>query len=171
MGGTHEQKEDGKTMAVRIEDFDQGKLEELQGKVIGDVAGSVGLLLAYMGISWILYGALAEIGPATSQKLAGHTGLAERYVREWLSANAAGGYIEYDPAAHSFSMTPEQALVFPARASPPACRASSRRSSRTMPTSRKPPRPFAPARAAPGAITAHACSAAPTASSRCTRRT
>ncbi len=107
-------------MAVRIEDVDDSKLEELQGKVITDVAGSLGLLLAYMGDQLDLYSALAEICPATSQKLAENTGLTERYVREWLSANVAGGYIEYDPASQTFSMTPEQAVIFAAEGHP-AC--------------------------------------------------
>jgi SAM-dependent methyltransferase len=107
-------------MAARIENFDQNKLEELQGKVIGDVAGSLGLLLAYIGDQLNLYSALAEICPATSQEVAANTGLTERYVREWLSANAAGGYIEYDPTSQTFSMTPEQALVFAAEGHP-AC--------------------------------------------------
>ncbi len=105
-------------MAVRIEDVNESKLEQLQGKVITDVAGSVGLLMAYMGDQLDLYSALAEICPATSQALAENTGLKERYVREWLSANAAGGYIEYDPASQEFSMTPEQMVVFAAEGNP-----------------------------------------------------
>ncbi len=105
-------------MGVRIEDVDESKLEELQGKVITDVAGSMGLLLAYMGDQLDLYSALAEICPATSQELADNVGMKERYVREWLSANAAGGYIEYDPASQKFSMTPEQAVIFAAEGNP-----------------------------------------------------
>ncbi len=54
-------------MGVRIEDVDESKLEALQGKVIGDVAGSMGLLMAYMGDQLDLYSALAEICPATSR--------------------------------------------------------------------------------------------------------
>lgn len=107
-------------MPVDIENVDQNKLEELQGKVITDVAGSLGLLLAYVGDRLDLYSALAEISPATSQELADNTGTNERYVREWLSANAAGGYVEYDPATSQFSMTPEQALIFSAEGHP-AC--------------------------------------------------
>ena len=107
-------------MAVNIEDVNEQKLEELQGKVIGDVAGAMGLLLAYVGDKLDLYSALAEISPASSQDLAENTGMNERYVREWLSANAAGGYITYDPASSLFSMTPEQALVFSAEGNP-AC--------------------------------------------------
>jgi SAM-dependent methyltransferase len=105
-------------MAVKIDKLDEAKLEELQGKVIGDVAGSLGLLLAYMGDRLDLYSALAEISPATSEELAASTGLTERYVREWLSANTAGGYIDYDPASAKFSMTPEQAVIFASEGHP-----------------------------------------------------
>jgi SAM-dependent methyltransferase len=105
-------------MGVRIEDVDEGKLEELQGKMISEVAGSAGVLMAYMGDQLGLYSALAEICPATSQALADKTGLKERNVREWLAANTAGGYIEYDPASQTFSMTPEQALIFAAEGDP-----------------------------------------------------
>jgi len=107
-------------MPVNIENVDETKLEELQGKIITDVAGSLGLLLAYVGDQLGLYSALAEISPATSQDLAEKTGTNERYVREWLSANVAGEYIEYDPASSCFSMTPEQALIFSAEGHP-AC--------------------------------------------------
>ncbi|NNE35904.1 MAG: class I SAM-dependent methyltransferase [Rhodothermales bacterium] len=107
-------------MGVRIDDVDEGRLQELQGKVIGDVAGALGLLTAFIGDQLDLYSALAEICPATSQELADSTGVRERYVREWLSANAAGGYIEYDPVTEKFSMTPEQAVIFSAEGHP-AC--------------------------------------------------
>ena len=105
-------------MAVKIDNLDEGKLEELQGKVIGDVAGSMGLLLAYIGDRLDLYSALAEVSPATSQELASNTGLSERYLLEWLSANSAGGYINYDPASEKFSMTPEQAVIFASEGHP-----------------------------------------------------
>jgi len=107
-------------MAVRIKDVNADKLEELQGKVMGDVAGSLGLLMAYVGDQLDLYSALAEVSPATSQGLADSTGVNERYIREWLSANAAGGYIDYDPVSNQFSMSPEQAVIF-ASEGHPAC--------------------------------------------------
>jgi len=100
--------------------LDESKLEELQIKVLGDVAGSMGLIMAYMGDRLDLYSALAELGAATSQKLADSTGLDERYVREWLSANAAAGYVSYDPASSEFSMSPEQFVVF-GQEGHPAC--------------------------------------------------
>ena len=99
-------------MGVKVDNLDEEKLEQLQGKVIGDVAGAMGLLLSYIGDRLDLYSALAEVSPATSDALAANTGLPERYLREWLSANAAGGYVEYDPATNQFSMTPEQAVIF-----------------------------------------------------------
>jgi len=107
-------------MTPQIDDVNDQKLEELQGKVLGDVAGSLGLLMAYMGDRLDLYSALAELGEATSEKLAESTGLQERYVREWLSSNAAAGYVNYAAATSTFSMSPEQAVVFSAEGHP-AC--------------------------------------------------
>jgi SAM-dependent methyltransferase len=107
-------------MAIRLNDINQISLEQLQGKVIGDVAGALGLLMAYMGDKLDLYSALAEISPATSQELADNTGMNERYLREWLSANAAAGYVNYEAATGRFSMSPEQAVVFAAEGHP-AC--------------------------------------------------
>lgn len=107
-------------MKVQIKDVDESKLEQLQEKVIGDIAGSLGLLMAYIGDKLDLYSALAEISPATTQQLADSTGTDERYLREWLSANAAGGYVDYDAASGTFSLSPEQALIFAAEGHP-AC--------------------------------------------------
>lgn len=105
---------------MHLNEVDAGKLEQLQGKVINDVAGSLGLLMAYIGDKLDLYSALAEISPATSQDLADSTGMDERYLREWLSANAAAGYVNYDAAASQFSLSPEQAVIFAAEGHP-AC--------------------------------------------------
>jgi len=107
-------------MPEPIPEVNESKLEELQGKVMEDVAGSMGLIMAYMGDRLDLYSALAELGTATSQELADSTGLDERYVREWLAANAAAGYVNYDPESSAFSMTPEQFVVF-GQEGHPAC--------------------------------------------------
>lgn len=107
-------------MTIRFNEINPTMLEQLQGKVIGDVAGALGLLMAFMGDKLDLYSALAEISPATSQELADNTGMNERYLREWLSANAAAGYVNYNPAMGQFSMTTEQAVVFAAEGHP-AC--------------------------------------------------
>ena len=69
-------------MTTQLRDVNQSKLEQLQGKVINDVAGSLGLLMAYIGDKLDLYSALAEISPASSQDLAESTGMDERYLRE-----------------------------------------------------------------------------------------
>ncbi len=105
-------------MSNESQNINEEKLGALQGKVIGDVAGSLGLIMAYMGDRLGLYRSLAEIGPASSQALSGKTGLDERYIREWLSANAAGGYVEYDAASAKFSMTPEQTVLFASEGHP-----------------------------------------------------
>jgi hypothetical protein len=100
--------------------LDERKLQELQAKVLRDVAGSLGLIIAYMGDRLDLYSALAELGSATSDRLAANMGLEERYVREWLSANVAAGYVNYHPQSGEFSMSPEQVVIF-AREGHPAC--------------------------------------------------
>ncbi|MCK9605687.1 MAG: class I SAM-dependent methyltransferase [Methylomonas sp.] len=107
-------------MTIRFKDVNPGQLEQLQGKVMGDVAGSLGLLMAYIGDKLDLYSALLEISPATSQELAETTGMDERYLREWLSANAAAGYVNFDGAMGKFSISPEQAVIFAAEGHP-AC--------------------------------------------------
>ncbi len=91
---------------------DPVRLEALTGKVLGDVSGSMGLLMAYIGDQTGAYEALEAAGPSTAAALAGATGMNERYLREWLSANAALGYVDYDPDSEQFSLSAEQAAVF-----------------------------------------------------------
>ncbi len=91
-------------MTLHLNEVNSTKLEQLQGKVINDVAGSLGLLMAYIGDKLDLYSALLEISPASSRELAENTGMDERYLREWLSANAAAGYVDYDAGSGKFSL-------------------------------------------------------------------
>ena len=91
---------------------DQDKLNKLFGRIMGDVGGALGLLVARVGDQLGLYKALGEGGPMTSQQLADATGLHERSLREWLAANATARYVDYDADAGTFSMSPEQAVVF-----------------------------------------------------------
>src|SRR3989442_1262538 len=65
-----------------------------------------------------LYKAMAGAGPLTSAELAQRTGCAERYVREWLAAQAAGGYVTYDAAAKTYTLPPEQAFCLADESSP-----------------------------------------------------
>ena len=92
--------------------LDQAKLEALSGKVVGDVSGALGLLMAYIGDQAGVYETLDQLGPCTVAALAEKSGLNERYLLEWLSANTALGYITYDADSEVFSLTPEQAAVF-----------------------------------------------------------
>ncbi len=101
-------------------DVDQGKLEELAGKVLGDVAGAMGILLAYIGDQTGVYRALEESGPSNAADLASRLNMNEKYVHEFLASNAANGYIDHDPDGDLFSLNPEQAIVF-CREGHPGC--------------------------------------------------
>jgi len=99
---------------------DEQRLEALQGKVMGDVAGAMGVFLAYLGDQAGLYDAIDEAGPISAAELAARQGMNAKYVREWLGSNVAGGYIDYDPQSQHYSLRPEQALIF-GREGQPAC--------------------------------------------------
>jgi winged helix-turn-helix protein len=87
-------------------------LNQLLGQMLNDLGAAVNGALIVLGDELGIYTALADIGAATSQKLAEKTNLDERQLREWLSAQAASGYISYDAASNSFFLTPEQTAVF-----------------------------------------------------------
>jgi 2-polyprenyl-3-methyl-5-hydroxy-6-metoxy-1,4-benzoquinol methylase len=91
---------------------DEQRLHELLGRTIVDFGATSIASLILIGDRLGLFRALASDGPLTSAGLAERTGTAERYVREWLNAQAASGYVAYDARAGLYSMTPEQALVF-----------------------------------------------------------
>ena len=96
---------------------DDAALMELLGRIVVDAGATMSSALVVIGDKLGLYRALNE-GPMTAAELADRTGTAERYVREWLSAQAAGGYVSFDPATERFSLTPEQALAFATPGSP-----------------------------------------------------
>lgn len=100
--------------------LDESKLNELIGKVIGDVAGSMSLFLAYIGDQTGVFEALDDAGPLTVDQLAARTGLNRQYLNEWLGSVSAAGYVTFDPVTETFSLTEEQALVF-SREGQPAC--------------------------------------------------
>lgn len=97
---------------------DNAKLEALAGKVITDVAGAMGLLMAYLGDQAGVYAALAERGPLSSDALAETLGMNPKYVREWLGANTALGYVSYDPKTERYALSPEQTVVFASEGHP-----------------------------------------------------
>jgi SAM-dependent methyltransferase len=98
--------------------INQAKLEAFLGQMLGDLGGAMSVALVRIGDALGLYKALDQSGPATPAELAARTGLAERYLREWLSAQAASNYLAYDGQSGRFSLPPEQAMVFAREDSP-----------------------------------------------------
>lgn len=90
--------------------LNEATLNELVGRVLGDIGGAVSVPLVRIGDALGLYRMLKEIGPATADELASAAGCAARYVREWLSAQAASGYVRHEGG--TFSLTPEQSFIF-----------------------------------------------------------
>jgi SAM-dependent methyltransferase len=99
-------------------DIDGDKLMQFVFRAVEDVGATLNTALVVMGDRLGLYQALAGAGPLSPGELAGRTGTAERYVREWLNAQAAGGYVSYDPDSGRYSMAPEQAAALTDPASP-----------------------------------------------------
>ena len=97
--------------------IDDGKFQALFGKALSDIGGAMALLMAYMGDGLGLYRAMRD-GPGDSAAIAARAGIDERYMREWLSANAATGYVDYDAAAGTFSLSPEAAVLLAAEGDP-----------------------------------------------------
>ncbi|HEY5796087.1 MAG TPA: class I SAM-dependent methyltransferase [Bosea sp. (in: a-proteobacteria)] len=97
---------------------DPQKLDALVGRLVGDVGVSITGALVVLGDQLGLYKAMADGKPVTSQELAAKTGFKERYIREWLSGQAAAEYIDYDAETDRFSLSPEQALAFAEEDSP-----------------------------------------------------
>jgi SAM-dependent methyltransferase len=92
--------------------IDEARLEALVGSTVGELAAAVSGVLALLGDRLGLYRAMAGAGPLTASALAERTGTAERYVREWLHNQAAGGIVDYDPATATFVLGAEQAMVY-----------------------------------------------------------
>jgi SAM-dependent methyltransferase len=87
-------------------------LNQLLEQIINDLGAAVSGALIVLGDGLGIYAAMADIGPATSQELAEKTNLNERQLREWLSAQAASGYVTYDAAREVFFLTAEQVALF-----------------------------------------------------------
>lgn len=94
------------------------KLDALVGRLVGDLGACITGALIVLGDRLGLYKAMADGKATTPELLAKTTGLKERYVREWLSAQAAAGFIDYDEKTDRFSLNPEQSLAFADEGSP-----------------------------------------------------
>ena len=99
--------------------LDSQKLDQLLGRGIVDFGATFHAALVAIGDKLGLYKALAAGGPMTSTQLAERTNTNERYVREWLASQAAGGYVTYDPNGDRFSLT-ERAGLHPRRRKQPS---------------------------------------------------
>ena len=94
--------------------INEEKLNQFLGKVLSDFGGAASSVLVYIGDKLGLYKAMSDFGkPMTSKELANKTGTSERYVREWLANQAAGGYLVYDSNSQTYILPFEhaQALV------------------------------------------------------------
>jgi SAM-dependent methyltransferase len=87
-------------------------------KAVGEMGAAMNAALIVIGDRLGLYKAMAGAGPLTSAEVAAKTGTTERYVREWLAAQAAGGFVAYDPASSRYTLPPEQALALADENSP-----------------------------------------------------
>jgi SAM-dependent methyltransferase len=98
--------------------IEQARLERFAGQAVGDMAAAMSGLLVHIGDRLGLYRAMAGAGPLTPEQLASKTGTAPRYVREWLSNQAAGGYVSYRPDDGTFDLPAEHAAVLADEDSP-----------------------------------------------------
>ncbi|WP_425258393.1 class I SAM-dependent methyltransferase [Rubrivivax sp. RP6-9] len=98
--------------------IDAAKVEAFAMRAIGDItAGYTGVLVS-LGHQLGLYQAMAGAGPLSAKEVARRAGCAERYVREWLNAQAAGGYLGYHAVSDTYELVPEHALVLADEDSP-----------------------------------------------------
>ena len=99
-------------------EVDTDKLMQFVFRAVDEVGATLGAALVVMGDKLGLYRALAGSGGLTPAELADRTGTSERYVREWLNAQAAGGYVTYDPDTGRYTLPPEQTVALTDPGSP-----------------------------------------------------
>ena len=105
-------------MPTTVQTIDQAKLDDFMGRFVGDLGAALSAALVVIGDRLGLYRAMADGEPVNPEELAQRTGTDARYVREWLSNQAAGGYVTYDPGQCTFSLTPEQSFALAQENSP-----------------------------------------------------
>jgi len=105
-------------MAAATPALNETKLNAFMNQAVTDMGAAMHAALVIIGDKLGLYKAMAGAGPMTPAQLATKTKTNERYVREWLNANAASGYIAYDPASKTYNLPPEQAFALAVDDSP-----------------------------------------------------
>jgi SAM-dependent methyltransferase len=90
---------------------DMDKLEQFMGQMVGYMTGGAMCFGVWLGDELGLYRVLTEIGPATSDEVAGKAGCNARLVREWLDGQVAGGLVSWDATADRYALTPEAVMA------------------------------------------------------------
>jgi SAM-dependent methyltransferase len=103
---------------VKTRQIDEARLEACLGQAVTDMGAAMNGVLVMLGGELGLWKALENAGPLSAADIAARSGIRERYVREWAAAQAASGYLEYDPGTDSFELSPEQAAAFADEDSP-----------------------------------------------------
>src|SRR5690606_25856311 len=98
--------------------IDQSELEAFVMRAVNDLSSAYGGVMVSLGNKLGLYKAMNGAGPLSARELAQLTQCAERYVREWLNSQAAGGYLDYHAVSDTYELPPEQALVLADEDSP-----------------------------------------------------
>jgi len=106
------------TITEEQRELDPDRLMAFVFNAVGEVGATLNTALVVMGDKLGLYRAMAGAGRLTPGEVAERAGVAERYVREWLNAQAAGGYVEYDPDTGTYSLPPEQTVALTDESSP-----------------------------------------------------
>src|SRR5262245_51494779 len=95
----------------RTDEIDPDKLMGFVFRAVGEVGAALNGALVVMGERLGYYRALHDRGPSTPEELAAHTGTGEHYAREWLNAQAAGAFVNYDPDSRRYDLPPEHAVA------------------------------------------------------------
>lgn len=98
--------------------IDEGKLNEFISKAVTDIGATMSSILVVIGDRLGLWKAMAAAGPVDPHELARRTETSERYMNEWLNAQAAAGYVVYDPETKRYSLPPEHAAALADETSP-----------------------------------------------------
>lgn len=106
------------TGIVEAPPADEERLARFVGTVVDDLAAAYGGVMLRIGHALGLYAAMADAGPLSAGELAARTECRERYIREWLNSQAAGGYVLYHPASATYELAPEQRTVLADQTSP-----------------------------------------------------
>ena len=101
-----------------MQTLDQSRIEAFVGQIATDVGAALNAALVTLGDQLGLYRAMADAQPISAGELAARTSTHERYVREWLNAQAAGGFVSYDSGADSYTLPAEHAFILADESSP-----------------------------------------------------